>query len=109
MDIIGQLILLTFLLAVSFCVVVGQAIAISRIHKTVPWRLLAAGLAVIGGRQIWGLIKLPIALERAKLQGVLPESLTLEQKILTAAAFLAIGLLIAGFDILRRHYRNLGI
>lgn len=109
MDIISQLIAVSFLLALSFCIVVGQAIAISRIHKTLPWTLLAAGLAVIGGRQIWVLIKLPIALEQAKLRGALPESLNWEQKILIAVAFLGVGLLIAGFDILRRHYRNIGI
>lgn len=109
MNIVSLLIFLTFMLALLFCVVIGQAIAISRIHRTLPWTLLASGLAIIGARQIWGLIKLPMALEEAKLRGVLPESLTLEQWILTLLAFLAVSLLIAGFDMLRRHYRNIGI
>ena len=109
MDIIEKLMLISFALALSFCVVVGQIIAISRIHKTLPWTLLAAGMTVIGGRQIWNLVKLPIALEQAKLAGMLPENLNWEQTLTIASAFVGVGLLIAGFDILRRHYRNIGI
>jgi hypothetical protein len=109
MDIIGQLILIAFLLSLGFCVVVGQAIAISRIHRTLPWTLLAMGLTVIGVRQVWNLVRLPIALEQARIRGTLPESLTWEQTILIGSAFVGVGLLIAGFDILRRHYRNIGI
>jgi hypothetical protein len=43
------------------------------------------------------------------MRGALPESLNWEQKILIAVAFLGVGLLITGFDILRRHYRDIGI
>lgn len=109
MDIIEQLMWISFALALSFCIVVGQMIAISRIHKTLPWTLLAAGMTVLGGRQIWNVVKLPIALEQAKLKGVLPESLNWEQTITIASAFVGVGLLIAGLDTLRRHYRKIGI
>lgn len=109
MDIIEQLMLIAFALSLLFCIVVGQMIAISRIHKTLPWALLAAGMTVIGGRQIWNLVKLPIALQQAQAKGVLPERLNLEQKLLILSAFVGVGLLIAGFDILRRHYRKIGI
>lgn len=109
MDIIEKLILISFALALSFSVVVGQIVAISRIHKTLPWTLLAAGMFVIGARQIWNLVKLPIALEQAKLKGTLPESLNWEQTIMITSAFVGVGLLIAGFDMLRRHYRKIGI
>lgn len=109
MDIIEKLMLIAFTLALSFCIVVGQIIAISRIHKTLPWTLLAAGMFVIGARQIWNLVKLPIALEQARAKGVLPESLNWEQTLLILSAYVGVGLLIAGFDILRRHYRKIGI
>jgi hypothetical protein len=109
MDIIEQLILISFALAVLFSVVVFQTIAISRLHKTLPWTLLAAAFVVIGGRMVWGLIRLPIALEQARARGTLPESLTWEQVINIGLAFLGVGLWIAGFDVLRRHYRKIGI
>src|SRR5688572_22782346 len=101
--------LISFALAALFLVVIFQTVAISRLHKTVPWTLLAAGFLVIGARVVYGLLRLPIALEQAKLRGSLPESLTGEQWILIASAFLGVGLWIAGFDLLRRHYRNIGI
>lgn len=109
MDIIEKLMLISFGLAVAFLVVVFQIVAISRLHKTLPWTLLAAGMTVIGGRLVWNLLKLPVALEQAKLKGVLPESLNWEQTIMIALAFVGVGLLIAGFDLLRRHYRKIGI
>src|SRR5687767_14014394 len=101
--------LISFALMAFFLVVIFQTIAISRIHKTLPWTLLAAGFVVIGARMVYGLVRLPVTLEQAKMRGTLPESLSWEQTIMIAAAFLGVGLWIAGFDILRRHYRNIGV
>lgn len=109
MEITEKLILIAFMLAVSFSVVVGQIIAISRIHRTAPWTLIAAGMTVLAGRIVYGLVRLPVQIQQAKIRGTLPESLSWEQVILIGTAFLAVGLLIAGFDLLRRHYRNIGI
>lgn len=109
MDIIEKLMLISFALATLFLVVVFQTIAISRLHKTLPWTVLAAGFVVIGGRMVWGLVRLPIALEQARAKGVLPDSLNWEQTINITLAFVGVSLWIAGFDILRRHYRRIGI
>lgn len=109
MSIIEELLTIAFLLVCAWGVVVAQVAALSRIFKTRAWTFLAIGVIVIGGRQVWGLVRLPAAILKAQTQGVLPERLTSEQYITITAAFVAIGLLIAGFDRLRRDLRKIGI
>ena len=109
MSIIEELFLLSFVLCCSFAVVVAQIIQLARLLRSRAWRLIAAGILVIGLRQLWNLIRLPAAILTAKAKGAMPESLTLENWLAIGAAFLAVGLLIAGFDSLRRDLRKIGI
>lgn len=109
MSIIEELIVIAFLLVCAFGVVVAQIIQLSRLFRTAAWTLIAAGILVIGLRQLWNLVRLPAAILRAQAQGVMPESLSWEQWIVIGTAFLAVGLLIAGFDKLRRDLRKIGI
>lgn len=109
MSIIEELLVIAFLLTCAWGVVVAQTFALSRVFKTRAWILLALGVAGIGLRQIWGFVRLPAAILKAQTQGVMPDSLTNEQWITSAVAFIAIGLLIAGFDRLRRDLRKIGV
>ena len=109
MSTIEILLVITLALVCGFGIVVAQAIQLSRLFHTRAWYLLAAGLSLIGLRQIWGLIRLPGAILKAQAQGVLPEHLSTEQWVVIAAAFVAIGLLIAGFDKLRRDLARIGL
>lgn len=109
MSIIEELLMIAFLLVCAWGVVVAQVIALSRLFKTRAWTFLMLGVLVIGLRQVWGFLRLPAAVLKAQTQGVLPENLTTEQYITIAAAFVAIGFLIAGFDKLRRDLRRIGV
>lgn len=109
MSIIEELLTIAFLLVCAWGVVVAQVIALGRIFKTRAWTFLMVGVLVIGLRQVWGFVRLPAGILKAQAQGVMPENLTAEQYITIAAAFIAIGFLIAGFDKLRRDLRKIGI
>lgn len=109
MSVIEQLLVVAFLLVCAWGVVVAQVIALSRVLKTRAWVFVAVGVLVIGMRQVWGFVRLPTMILKAQARGTMPESLTVEQYITIAAAFVAIGFLITGFDKLRRDLRKIGV
>lgn len=109
MDIISQLLLLSFAFAVGYVVIVFQVVALSRLYHSVGWGILAAAFVCAGGMQVWRLIRFPLTMIQAQARGNLPESLSLEQWINIGVAFLVVGLLITGFDKLRRDLRKIGI
>lgn len=109
MDIISQLLLLSFLFAMGYVVIVFQVIALSRLYQSAAWRLLAIGFVAAGGMQVWRLIRFPLTMVQARVQGTLPEQLTWEQWINVTVGFAIVAILIAGFDKLRRDLRRIGI
>lgn len=115
MDIISQLLLLSLAFAVGYTVLIGQAIALRRIfyrvagHYSVAWTLFAVAFIIAGGLQVWRMIRLPIAILKAKSQGVLPENLNWEQWFTIGVSFLIVLLLILGFDRHRRDLMKLGL
>lgn len=98
---------LGFILAVGYAVMVAQIVALARLLRSWAWTLIAAGFVTAGVRTIWGFIQRPSALIRAAANGNLPEVLTVEQWILLSSTFLSLGLLIAGFDRLKRDFDRL--
>ena len=109
MDTISQLLLLSFLFAVGYVVIVFQVVALSRLYQSAGWRLLAIGFTAAGLMQVWRLIRFPLTMVQARVRGTLPEHLTLEQWVSIGVAFAIVGILIAGFDKLRRDLRKIGI
>lgn len=111
MDIVSQYILISFIVALEFAIVIGQAILISRIHRyTAPWVLMATAFLLIGGRQVWTMLKIPIQVQELRTRGIeLPPVITLEQWLLIVTSMCAGVLFIVAFDILRRRYSQLGI
>lgn len=109
MDTISQLLLLSFVFAVGYVVIVFQVVALSRLYQSTAWKILAAGFILAGSMQIWRLIRFPVTMMKARAQGIIPEQLSLEQWINIGIAFLTVGLLILGFDKLRRDLRKIGI
>lgn len=109
MSIIQQLIVILLVVVILYVVIVFQSIALARLLRSKGWALFGSGLLVLGARQIWGFIKLPTAILEAQAKGYMPENLTAEQWILTGALIAALGLVIAGFDKLRRDFRKLGL
>lgn len=109
MDIISQLLLLSFAFAVCYVVIVFQVVALSRLYHSVGWGILAAAFIGAGGMQVWRLIRFPLTMMQARVQGSIPEQLSTEQWINVGMAFAVVGLLIIGFDKLRRDLRKIGI
>lgn len=109
MDTISQLLLLSFAFAVGYVVIVFQVVALSRLYHSVGWGIIAAGFIGAGGMQVWRLIRFPVTMIQAQVRGNLPERLSTEQWINIGMAFLIVGLLIVGFDKLRRDLRKIGI
>lgn len=107
--IVEILMFITFAFAVGFAVLVGQSIEIAYLVKSTSGWLKAVGFFLIGALQVWGFIRLPIAIMEAQSKGVLPASLTAEQWIRIALGFTALGFLIAGFHRLRQDLRDLGM
>lgn len=109
MDIISQLLLLSFAFAVGYVVIVFQVVALSRLYHSTGWGILAAAFTGAGGMQVWRLIRFPLTMMQARARGTLPDQLSIEQWINVGIAFLIVGLLIIGFDKLRRDLRKIGI
>lgn len=110
MDVVSQYMLISFVLAIEFCVIIGQTILISRVHRyTLPWLLLAAGFVLIGGRQTWAMLRIPMRLEELKIRGIELQPIDGEQWLMILSGMLAGVLFIAAFDVLRRRYQELGI
>ena len=114
MDIIGQLFILSFVFTVGYAVLVAQTIALNRVFKRVAghyspaWAMFAAAFIITGSLRVWSMLRLPIAIMRAKVQGALPESLTFEQWLTVSGAFVVMVLLIVAFDRHRRDLHALG-
>ena len=109
MGIIEQLLLLSFAFAVGYVVIVFQVVALSRLYQSTAWAVIAAGFIGAGLLQVWRLIRLPLAMIQAQARGTLPEHLNAEQWISIGSGFLVVGILIVGFDRLRRDLGKLGI
>ena len=102
--------LISFVLAIEFVIIIGQTILISRIHKyTAPWVLLAAAFVLIGGRQTWAMIKIPMQAQELRARGIAIPSITIEGWLMILSGAIAGVLFIAAFDILRRRYSKLGM
>lgn len=114
MDIVSQLLLLGFFFTVGYAVLAAQTIALNRVFKRLTgryspaWSLLMIAFIITGSLRVWSMIRLPIAITRAKVQGVLPESLTFEQWITILGALIVMVLFILAFDRHRRDLRSLG-
>lgn len=115
MDIITQLLLLSLVFAVGYTILVMQAVSLGRTFYRISgrysgaWTLFAVAFIITGGLRIWSMIRLPIAILKAKSQGVLPESLTLEQWITVGIALSVMVILIIAFDRHRRDLMKLGL
>lgn len=109
MDIISQLLLLSFLFAIGYVVIVFQVVALSRLYQSRGWGILATGFIAAGAMQVWRLIRFPVTMMQARVRGNLPEHLTWEQWINVGVGFLVVAILIIGFDKLRRDLRKIGI
>lgn len=109
MDVVSQYMLISFVLAIIFIVLAGQSLLISRVHKTVPWTLFAVGWILIGSRQTWAMLKIPLALEEMRAKGIPVQPITLEGWLMILSGALAGIIFIVGHDILRRHYQSIGI
>ena len=115
MDFIEQMQLLSIVVTVAYGVIIAQAIVLRRILASRAWTFLAAAFVVGGARQLWGFIRLPAAILRAREftntagQSSVPSAFTLEQCITIGAGFVMIGLFIAGLDRLRRDLRKIGV
>lgn len=109
MDIVSQLLLLSFAFAVGYVVIVFQVVALSRLYQSAAWRILAGGFTLAGAMQVWRLIRFPLTMMQARVRGTIPEQLSTEQWINVGISFLIVGLLIVGFDKLRRDLRKIGI
>jgi hypothetical protein len=110
MDPVSQYMIISFVLALEFAIVIGQTILISRVHRyTMPWVLLAAGFLLIGGRQTWSMIRIPIQAQELRSRGIQIPAIGLEQGLMIVTGILAGILFIAAFDLLRRRYQKLGI
>lgn len=109
MGIIEQLLALSFLFAVGYVVIVFQVVALSRLYQSTAWKILAAAFTGAGMLQVWRLIRFPVTMLQAQARGAIPEQLSLEQWFNVAASFTIVGLLILGFDRLRRDLRNIGL
>lgn len=109
MGIIEQLLLLSFLFAIGYVVIMFQVIALSRLYRSQAWKILAAGFILAGAMQVWRLIRLPITMMQAQARGTLPDQLTWEQWFNVGMGFAIVGVLIIGFDKLRRDLRKIGI
>ena len=93
---------LGFILTVGYVVLVAQIISLARMLRSWAWTLIAAGFVIAGLRAIWGFIQRPGVMIRAIANGNVPQGLSTEQWILLFMGFLSLGLVIAGFDRLRR-------
>lgn len=110
MNPVSQYMLISFVLALEFAIIIGQTILISRVHRyTAPWVLLASGFVLIGGRQTWSMLKIPIQVEELRSRGIAIPPISLEQWFMILSGALAGVLFIVAFDILRRRYSQLGI
>ncbi|HWT01174.1 MAG TPA: hypothetical protein VN256_13075 [Pyrinomonadaceae bacterium] len=109
MGISEQVLLLAFALTSCYLVIVMQAVALRHILKSSAWTLLALAFIVGGARQVIGYIRLPAAIMKAQQEGVMPESLSVEQWIQVGATFLMLGLIIWGLNLLRKDLRSVGI
>lgn len=109
MDIVSQYMLISFVLAIIFIVLAGQSVLLSRVHKTVPWSLFAVGWLLIGGRQTYAMLKIPLALEELRARGIPVQPIDLEGWLMILSGGLAGIIFIIGHDILRRHYQSIGV
>lgn len=109
MDIVSQLLLLSFIFAVGYVVIIFQVVALSRLYQSRGWGILAGGFILAGSIQIWRLIRFPLMIMQARIHGTLPEFLTAEQWVNIGTAYVVVILLIIGFDKLRRDLKTLGI
>ena len=109
MDTASQYMLISFGLALIFAVLIGQSILLSRVHRTAPWTLFAVGWLIIGARQVWTMLKIPLALEEWRSKGLPLPPISLEGWIMIGSAGVAGIVFIIGHDILRRHYQKIGI
>jgi hypothetical protein len=108
-DLVSQLLLLSFVFAVGYVVLVFQVVALSRLYQSTAWRIVAAGFILAGAMQVWRLIRFPLTMMQARVRGNLPEQLSIEQWINVSIGFLVVALLVIGFDKLRRDLRKIGI
>lgn len=107
MDVITQLFLLSVALIIGVGVAVAQFIALSRRYRSLCWWLYSAAFVVLAWIQVWGLLRLPIAIVQAKVAGQLPEALSAEIWIGVGVRFIFIGLIIAGNHINKRDIDHL--
>ena len=108
--IIEQLQIISFAIAIAFAAVVAQVVVLSRKLRSWAWWAIAAAFVILGIRQVWAFVSLPTAIMKARERGIaIPDHLTVEQKISIATIFVVIGLLIFGFDRLRRDLRHIGV
>lgn len=109
MNIISQLLLLSFAFAVLYVVIVFQVVALSRLYQSRGWLILATAFIGAGAMQVWRLIRFPLAMMQAQVRGTLPERLSMEQWLTIGVGFAIVTVLIIGFDRLRRDLRTLGM
>lgn len=108
MSIVETLIALTLLYTVLILVMVGLVLSLTWVFKTWAWYALAAGLVVIGGIRIAGLLRLPAAIIEAQARGVMVTSLSTEQWLMTILTFVGVALMVIGFGKLRGDLRRIG-
>lgn len=108
MSIVEILITITLLYTVMIVVMAGLVISLTWVFKTWAWYALAAGLVVVGGIRITGLLRLPSAIIKAQSEGTMITNLNLEQWATISLTFLGAGLMTVGFAKLRGDLRRIG-
>lgn len=107
MELIELLLLLSIVFAAAYIVIVFQTFALARLLSSIGWYGLALGWTILGGLRVWGFIRLPVALMRARETGyVMPQSLTLEQWAQIIIGSTALLLIIVSLDKMRRDFRK---
>ena len=100
--VVEQLLAIVLIYTVEMLALVVIIAILGSYLKSRAWVCIVSGFVLIGGLRLYGLFKLPAAIMRAQMQGAMPESLNAEIWSTTILALIALGLLIVGFDILRR-------
>lgn len=108
MSIIEILVAITLLYTVLILVQVGVVLSLTWVFKTWAWYAVAAGLIVMGGIRVLGLIRLPSAIIQAQSRGVMPTNISFEQWLITIATLLGTVLMVVGFGKLRSDLRRIG-
>lgn len=109
MNIVTLLLLIVLSIAVLYTVIIVQVVVLARIYRMRSWWVGAGTFVLLGGRQIFGLIRLPSAIIEAQLKGVMIEHLNNEQWLMVVWGYVIVVGFIVFLDWLRRDLKKIGV